>query len=144
MSKNKAQNDNTVTLHYRGTFDDGTEFDTSYDREPLEAKIGAGQLIPGFENALVGMAEGEKKTVCVSPEEGYGPSLAEAIQVVPKSQFPGTFDFKIGAMVSGQNEDGHPLVARIVEEDVQTVTLDFNHPMAGKNLNFDIELLTVQ
>ena len=144
MKNNTAKAGNTVSLHYRGTFDDGTEFDSSHSRgETMTVILGEGNLIPGFENAVIGMAAGDTKTISIEPKDAYGFRLEEAVQVVPKSAFPEDFSFKVGASVQGERE-GKPVLARIADQDLHTVTMDFNHPMAGLNLNFEIELVDIQ
>ena len=141
----KVENGNTVSVHYRGTLDDGTQFDSSHDRgEPLNIKVGAGQLISGFDSALEGMTIGETKNINLTPEQAYGDINEEAFQTVPKSSFPENFDFQMLGIVQGVNQLGQPFTARINAIEESEVILDFNHPMAGKNLNFEIELLKIE
>jgi len=140
----KVKTGQTVSVHYVGTFDDGTAFDSSRDRgEAQSFEVGAGQLIAGFDSALTGMVVGETKTISLSPDDAYGESDPELFQDVPTSIFPQDFEIEVGATVHGQNGMGHPMtgVVSSLKEDV--VTLDLNHPMAGKNLNFEIELLKI-
>ena len=140
----QVENGNTVSVHYRGTLNDGTEFDSSHSRgEPLSFQVGAGQMISGFDAALPGMAVGETKNITLSPDQAYGESNPEAITDVPKASFPPGFNFQVDAMVQGQNEMGQPLVGTINEVKENDVTIDFNHPMAGKDLNFEIELVSI-
>lgn len=139
-----VENGNTVTVHYRGTFEDGTEFDSSHNRDkPLQFQVGSGQMISGFDKALIKMETGEKKNITLSPDEAYGSHQPEAIQVFPKNVFPPDFVPEAGATVAGQNPNGQPMLAKIVTFDTHTITLDLNHPMAGKTLNFEIELLQI-
>jgi len=141
----KVVSGNTVSVHYRGTLKDGTEFDNSYDRgEPITFQVGGGQMISGFDEGVLGMEVGETKELALSPEQAYGPHIAEAVQVVPKETFPEGFDFEVGGMAQGSNPEGRPMVGTILEHQEESVTLDFNHPMAGKNLNFQIEIVNVQ
>jgi len=142
MSEVKAGQ--TVTVHYTGTFDDGTEFDSSKTRDPLSFQVGAGQMISGFDAAVVGMIVGESKTVRLDPEDAYGNPSDQLIQNISTTLFPEGFEFVVGATVRGQAPNGQPLLARIesVNEDENIVVLNFNHPMAGQHLNFEIELLT--
>jgi FKBP-type peptidyl-prolyl cis-trans isomerase 2 len=135
-----------VKVHYRGTLtENGLEFDSSYERnETLNFEVGSGQMIQGFDNALLGMEKGDTKQVTISANEAYGESREEAIQSVPKTNFPPNFDGKVGSMVQGQNQMGHPIQALIVEEQDDSYVLDFNHPLAGKELNFSIELVDVE
>ena len=147
MAKAKKQvvaNGNNVKLHYKGTLTDGTQFDNSYDRgNPLDVTVGTGQLIAGFDSALVGMKEGQKKSVTLTSTEAYGPRNEEAFTKVPRTTFPQGFDFAIDAPVQGTGPQGNPLFARISDFDDEEVTLDLNHPLAGQDLKFDIEVLEV-
>ena len=140
----QVENGNTVSVHYRGTLNDGTEFDSSHSRnEALTFQVGAGQMISGFDSAVVGMAVGETKNISLSPENAYGETIPEAITDVPKTAFPEGYNFQVDEMVHGQNDLGQPVVGRIHEVKDQEVTIDFNHPMAGKDLNFEIELVSI-
>ncbi len=140
----QVENGNTVSVHYRGTLNDGTEFDSSHSRgEPLTFQVGAGQMINGFDAALPGMAVGEIKNITLTPDQAYGESNPEAITDVPKTAFPEGFNFQVDAMVQGQNDMGQPVVGTINEVKENDVTIDFNHPMAGKDLNFEIELVSI-
>lgn len=139
-----AENGNTVSVHYRGTFDDGTVFDSSFDRgDAITFQLGSGQIIPGFNDAVVGMAPGDAKKISLSPEEAYGPMVEEAVQTVPTSAFPDGMDLTEGLQVQGQAPNGQSMVGTIQSCDGENVIVDFNHPMAGKNLNFHIELLNI-
>ena len=138
-----VQTGQTVSIHYVGTFEDGTEFDSSRGRgEPLAVQVGVGQVIPGFDEALQGMAIGEVKNISLSPEKAYGPRIEDAVQAVPKNAFPEDFQLIEGAQVQGQGPAG-PVLATIQSWDESTVTVDMNHPLAGKSLNFEIELVSV-
>lgn len=141
----KVENGNTISVHYRGTFSEtGEEFDSSYGRgESLTFQVGSGQMIAGFDSGVVGMQVGEKKKIEIAPEDGYGFRNLEAVQEVNKSQFPENFDYTVGAIVQGVNPDGQNITATIMGEQNETVTLDFNHPLADKNLCFEIELLSI-
>jgi FKBP-type peptidyl-prolyl cis-trans isomerase 2 len=141
----KAEKGNTVKVHYQGTFSDGEQFDSSFDRgEPISFTVGQGQMIPGFDSATVGMKVGETKNITLGPEEAYGARDETAIQIVPKDLFPESFEFNIGETVQGTNSLGTPLVARLLSEQTETVTLDFNHPLSGRELNFKIELVDIE
>ena len=141
----KIENGNTVSVHYVGTLDDGTEFDSSRTRNsPLTCNVGGGQLIKGFNDALIGMKSGETKSISINPEDAYGSIIKEAFQTVSKDRFPENFEFEIGNSVQGQGADGKTVSACIDNVDDQTVVLNFNHPMAGKNLNFEIEVLEIK
>ena len=131
-----------VKVHYTGTLDDGTKFDSSLDRgEPLEFTCMAGQMIPGFDAAVRDMQVGETVNVRLEPADAYGERNPDAVQTVPTMQIGNLQGFEIGDTVMLQTRDGRPMQAVLVARDAQAVTFDFNHPMAGKALNFEIELL---
>ena len=137
-----VENGNTVAVHYTGTIE-GEVFDTSRNRgEPLMFETGKGMAIPGFNNAVIGMTVGESKTVVIPVDEAYGPINPEAVQAVSKQDFPEDFVAEIGASVTGQ-AGGQNFLASIVSIEDQTITLDFNHPLAGQELTFDIELVSI-
>ena len=138
-----VENGNTVSVHYTGTLNDGTQFDTSQGRDPLSFQVGNGQVISGFDNAVVGMVVGESKTFTIPAEEAYGLKNEDAIQEVSKTRFPEGYDAEVGQTVTGQNEVGQNFQALIIAETEETVTLDFNHPLAGQDLTFDVELVSV-
>jgi len=135
-----------VKVHYRGTLtENGLEFDSSYGRnETLDFEVGSGQMISGFDNALIGMEKGEVKEINIPANEAYGESREEAIQSVPKTNFPPNFDGKVGSMVQGQNQMGQPIQGRILEVTDETVQMDFNHPLAGTDLHFAGTILEVR
>jgi FKBP-type peptidyl-prolyl cis-trans isomerase 2 len=136
---------NNVKVHYVGTLADGTEFDNSRTRgKAMEVKVGITRLIPAFTDALVGMTEGETKDISLSPEEGYGPRYEEAIQAVPMAAFGPDFKFIVGETVQGNGPQG-PFLATIhaLEEEAKQVMVDTNHPLAGKHLKFQIEMLEI-
>ena len=133
-----------VKVHYKGTFEDGTEFDNSRTRgHTLDFELGTSKIIPGFTDALLGMTEGESTTVTLQPEEAYGLVDPEGVRPVPKSAFGDDFVFEVGLMVQGNGPRG-PFVAKITSIEDDIVNLDFNHPLEGKVLNFEIELVSVQ
>ncbi|KMQ51244.1 FKBP-type peptidyl-prolyl cis-trans isomerase SlyD [Chitinispirillum alkaliphilum] len=138
-----AKNGNTVKVHYTGKLDDQTVFDSSVDREPLEFTIGNHQVINGFEQAVEGMEVGEKKNVSIDAENAYGPHLDELVMSVSKDQFPPDIAPEIGKSVNVQDSQGTQYTMKITNTDEKSVTLDANHPLAGKNLNFDIELVEI-
>ena len=139
----KAEKGNMVSVHYTGTLSNGTEFDSSKGREPLGFEIGGGQVIAGFNDAIVGMVVGESKTFTIPATEAYGLKNEEAVQEVPKTQFSSDFKPVVGGQVTGQNENGQTFAATIVSEQDETITLDFNHPLAGQDLTFNVELMSV-
>jgi FKBP-type peptidyl-prolyl cis-trans isomerase 2 len=140
-----VQKGDKVVLHYVGTLDDGEQFDNSYNRgAPVEVEVGSGNLIVGFENAVIGMYVGQKKTVNLVKEDAYGDINPAAVVTVPKEGFPSDFPFdKKGVVVPLRNEDGQEFFGRLKDVGEETVVVDLNHPMAGKNLNFDIELVGI-
>ena len=140
----KVEKGNNVSVHYAGTLNDGTEFDSSYTRgEPITFQVGAGQMIAGFDAAVEGMAVGEVKNVSLASDQAYGARNEENVQSVPKVQFPSDFDFSEGSMVQARQPTGQTFMGKIVGGDTHTVTIDFNHPLAGKDLNFKIELVEI-
>lgn len=133
-----------VRAHYRGTLNDGTQFDSSYDRgEPLEFVCGAGMMIEGFDKAVANMEVGDIVDVHLMPEEAYGPSDPDAIFTVSFAELPGSDELEVGQKVYLQNIYGQPFPASVVAKDDKSVTFDANHEMAGKELNFRIELVEV-
>jgi len=145
MTTNTVQDGSKVTLHYKGTYEDGTQFDSSHDRgEPTEVLIGAGQLIQGFNDALVGMSENENKTFTLEPAEAYGDLQPEAVAELPRDIFPEDFDFQEGLQLPLMSPGGQSVLATITEVKEETVMTDLNHPMAGKTLTFEVDILTVE
>ena len=133
-----------VTLHYKGTFSDGTTFDSSYDREePMTVTAGRGQLIAGFDAAIAGMAAGETKEFSLSPEDAYGPRNEEATTTLDKSIFPDDFEFTEGMQIPLNGPNNQPFLSTLLEIDTDTITVDLNHPMAGKTLNFAVEIVSI-
>lgn len=133
----------TVKVNYTLTVD-GKVVDSSKGRQPLEFKSGGGQMIPGFDKAVLGMKAGEKKSFKVSPEQGYGKEDPRGIQNVPKNQLPPDIKPKAGMTLQAQSKDGRPIQARIVEVKKDIVVVNLNHPLAGKTLNFDVEVVDVK
>ena len=134
-----------VKVHYTGTLDDGTQFDSSIDRgEPLEFVCMAGQMIPGFDKAVESMNVGDTITVHLEPSEAYGERSEEAIQTIPLANIPGAEDLPVGETVFLQGPNGQPFPAKVAAMDDTTVTFDMNHELAGKPLNFEIELLEAE
>ena len=134
----------TCRVHYRGTFNDGTQFDSSYDRgEPLEFVCGIGMMIKGFDAAVADMEVGQKVNIHLMPEEAYGYSDPNAIFTIETSQMDGSEDLKVGERVYLSNAMGQPFLATVTAREGSTITFDANHEMAGKELNFEIELVEV-
>lgn len=137
-------NGNNVKVHYKGTFPDGEVFDDSRNRvEPLELVVGEGRLLTAFEEALVGMREGQIKNVFLTSAQAYGPVNPEATITVPRESFPESFTLVTGEQVRGVSPDGRPVLAKILSFTEEQVSLDVNHPLAGKDLNFEIELVKI-
>ena len=135
----------TCRTHYRGTFNDGTQFDSSYDRgEPLEFICGAGQMIRGFDAAVADMEVGQVVDVHLMPEEAYGMPDPNAVFTLEIAQLPGSEDLQAGQRVYLSNQYGQPFPVTVTEKDETTITFDANHEMAGKELNFRIELVEVK
>ena len=135
----------TCRTHYRGTFNDGTQFDSSYDRgEPLEFICGAGQMIKGFDAAVANMEVGQVVDVHLMPEEAYGMPNPDAIFTLEIAQLPGSEDLTVGQQVYLSNQYGQPFPVKVNAKDGKTITFDANHEMAGKELNFRIELVEVK
>ena len=134
----------TCRTHYRGTFNDGTQFDSSYDRgEPLEFVCGAGMMIFGFDKAVADMEVGQTVQIHLMPEEAYGPADPNAVFSVPIAELPGAEDVAVGEQVYLQDTFGRQVPVRVTAKDAETITFDANHAMAGKELNFTIELVDV-
>ncbi|MCK4650681.1 peptidylprolyl isomerase [Candidatus Babeliales bacterium] len=139
----QAKSGDMVKVHYTGKLDNGTIFDSSEKREPLQFKIGEEKVIPGFEKAVIGMSIEESKTIKLMPEESYGPHRKELIVIVPKKNIPGDINLQIGQQLQIKQENGHPLIVIVIEITEDNVTLDANHPLAGKDLTFEIKLVEI-
>ncbi|MFT4244375.1 MAG: FKBP-type peptidyl-prolyl cis-trans isomerase [Candidatus Woesearchaeota archaeon] len=139
IEKNKV-----VSIHYTGTLEDGTIFDSSEGKEPLEFIFGIGQIIPGLEEGLEGLKVGDKKKVeNITPDKAYGPKLDEAMQEVPKSQLPEDLDVEVGMQLAAQGPQG-PIPVVIAKVKEESVVVDFNHPLAGKTLTFEVEVTALR
>ncbi len=132
-----------VSVHYTGTFEDGQIFDSSRDRGPLSFEVGAGQMIQGFDAAVVGMEVGESKQITLPPEEAYGHRNEELIVDLPTATFPGDMKLEVGLQLQLTNQSGQPVPATVMQITDENITMDVNHPMAGKTLVFDIEIVEV-
>lgn len=133
----------TVKVHYTGKLEDGEIFDTSQDGDPLEFEIGGGKVIPGFEQSVVGMIEGESKTVEIPSDEAYGPHHQELVLDIEMDQFPKDLDPEVGQQFKMRQPDGRAIIVAVTEITEDSVTLDANHPLAGKDLTFDIQLIEI-
>ncbi len=140
----QAKKGDTVKVHYTGKLDDGTVFDSSQGREPLEFRLGTGSVIPGFEEAVEGMQEGEIKTAHIPADQAYGEYHDEMLLSVPREQFPPDIEPQVGQELQLRQQDGQTLVVQVTDVSDGEVTLDANHPLAGENLTFDIQLVQVQ
>ncbi len=140
----KAEEGKKVKVHYKGTLDDGTQFDTTEGKEPLEFVVGENRIIPGFEQSVNGMEEGEEKDFKLSPDQAYGERNEQLVQEVQKSQLPENMEVKEGMMLMLKGPDGQQMPAKVVEDKGETFTLDINHPLAGQNLNFNVKLEKVE
>lgn len=139
----QAKSGDSVKIHYTGTLDDGSQFDSSAGRDPLAFELGSGQVIPGFDKAVDGMAVGESKTVNIPAEDAYGPHQPAMVQDVPKSALPDDLEPAEGMGLQAQGPDGQLVNLVITEVKDDSITVDGNHPLAGKALNFDIELVSI-
>ncbi|WP_275098157.1 FKBP-type peptidyl-prolyl cis-trans isomerase [Sedimenticola hydrogenitrophicus] len=133
----------TVKVHYTGILDDGTQFDSSAGREPLEFTLGEGQVIPGFEQALAEMEEGESRTVHIPPDQAYGEHQPELVQQVDRAQIPAEIELAVGVQLQAQGPEGQVFRLVVTELAESSVTLDGNHPLAGKALTFELELVEI-
>lgn len=141
---NQAQLGDSVSIHYTGKLKDGTVFDSSRDRDPLQFDLGGGQVIPGFESAVVGMAPGESKTEVIPPEQAYGAHQTEMVMVVEREQIPADIPLDLGQQLQLRGPAGELVPVLVTELSEAAVTLDANHPLAGETLIFDIELVGIQ
>jgi FKBP-type peptidyl-prolyl cis-trans isomerase 2 len=139
----EAKNGDTVRIHYTGKLDDGTVFDSSDGRDPLEFTLGEGQVIPGFEEAVLGMNANDSKTMTIPSDNAYGPHREEMVVSVDRDQFPPDITPEVGQQLQMQRPDGQKMVVAVAEVSESTVTLDANHPLAGKDLTFDINLVEI-
>ncbi|NTW62797.1 MAG: peptidylprolyl isomerase [Chlorobiaceae bacterium] len=139
----QAKEGDIVKVHYTGKLDDGTMFDTSANRDPLEFTIGAGQVIPGFDGAVIDMAPGEIKVTVIPVDEAYGSHSTDLVTPVSRERFPADMELEIGQQLQVGLADGQEAIVMIVDLDEASVTLDANHPLAGQNLTFEIELVEI-
>lgn len=138
-----AKSGDTVRIHYTGTLTDGTTFDSSAGREPLEFTVGSGQIIPGLDKAIPGMAVGETQKVEIPSEEAYGAHNPDALQQVPRDAIPAEIPLEMGLQLQMQTPQGQAIPVTVVEITDENVTLDANHMLAGKDLVFDIEMVEI-
>jgi FKBP-type peptidyl-prolyl cis-trans isomerase 2 len=146
LNNNMAQvkKGDTIKVHYTGTLTDGTQFDSSAGREPLEFEVGAGGVIAGFDNGVMGMAIGETKTIHIPFMEAYGPIQEEMIVEFPKDKFPADMQPEVGMQLAMNNGQGQQFPVTIVEIKEESIVLDANHSLAGKDLTFALELVDIK
>ncbi len=139
----KAKTGDTVKVHYTGKLNNGDVFDSSVDAEPLQFTTGAKQMIPAFEEAIIDMEPGEKKTIEIPANAAYGQPREELTQTLDRSTLPAEIELKVGLQLTAQGPDGQPFTVTVAAFDDKTVTLDGNHPLAGEDLTFDVELVEI-
>lgn len=139
----EVKNDDKVKIHYTGKLKDGSIFDSSEGREPLEFTVGGNMVVPGFENGVMGMKQGDKKTISISPEEAYGERREDQVNLVERNQLPDDMEPEVGMALQATGQDGSVIPVVITEVTEKTVTVDANHPLAGKELIFDLELVEI-
>ncbi|RAM50435.1 MAG: peptidylprolyl isomerase [Hapalosiphonaceae cyanobacterium JJU2] len=139
----QAKLGDTVKVHYTGKLDDGTVFDSSAERDPLQFSIGEGLVIPGFEQAVVGMTPGESKRTNIPADEAYGPYRPELVMVVEKERIPTDVSVEVGQMLQISQSNGQAIPVVVTEVSDSQITLDANHPLAGQELIFDIQLVQI-
>ena len=140
----KVQNGDTVVVHYTGKRADSTIFDSSRDREPLTFTLGKGELIPGFEQAVLGMETGDSRTTTIPAEQAYGQYEPNLMTEVARDQLPSDLEIEVGQSLQLQHPDGMTIPVAVTEITETSVTLDANHPLAGQDLTFEIELVAIQ
>lgn len=140
---NTVETGNFVSVHYKGTLESGEVFDTSEGRHPMEVQMGAGQIITGFEKALMGMSLNEKKVFTLEPEEAYGHKDDNLTHSFNRSEIPAEMEIEVGQTVALSSPEGQQVPAQIVEANDQKVVVDLNHPLAGETLTFDIEIVGI-
>ncbi|KAB5491761.1 FKBP-type peptidyl-prolyl cis-trans isomerase [Flagellimonas hadalis] len=139
----KVKENDTVKVHYTGKLTNGQVFDSSLEREPLEVALGQGQLIPGFEKGLIDMAVNEKKTITIDKEEAYGEVNEQLFQKISKSQLPDDLKPEVGMGLVGANAEGQQQQFRVAKVEENDIILDANHPLAGQDLVFDLEVVAI-
>ena len=139
----EATEGNTVKVHYTGKLDDGTVFDSSEGREPLEFTIGQGQMIPGFERGVVGMEVGETRTLVIAADQAYGIHRPDGVFELDRSEIPTTIPLEVGMQLQATGPGGQPVTMTVAALSEDKVTMDANHPLAGKDLTFEIELVGI-
>ncbi len=139
----KAENGSTVKVHYKGTLEDGTVFDSSEGREPLQFTVGSGEVIPGFDVAVTGLEAGESRTTTIPADQAYGPHHPDRMIEVSREGMPPDFKPNIGNVVQLTDPQGQPLQATVKEINETVIKFDANHPLAGKDLTFEIKVMAI-
>ncbi len=139
----QAKTGDTVNVHYTGKLDDGSQFDSSSGRDPLEFEIGGGQVFPGFEKEVEGMSVGDNKSFRLEPEDAYGPRYDQLVQSIARNDLPEEIQLEEGMALQGKSDDGQVTNFMVTSVNEETVTVDANHPLAGHALSFDIELVKI-
>jgi len=139
----QVKSGDVVRVHYTGTLEDGSQFDSSVGRAPLEFTVGAGQMIAGFDAGVVGMAVGEKKTILIDPDHGYGQKDPTAIIEFPSSNIPEGMTVEVGMKLNLQNQYGQPVPVVVIEVKEEMIIMDANHFLAGKDLTFEVEIVEI-
>ena len=139
----QAREGDKVQVHYQGRLEDGTTFDSSQGRDPIEFTIGEGEVVPGFEQAVTGMTAGEKKTTTIAAEHAYGERMDDLLFSVGRDQVPDGMEVKVGDQLSVGLPNGESVPMQVAGVDETSLTLDVNHPLAGKDLTFDLELVKI-
>ena len=140
----KIENDDTISLHYTGTLNNGETFDSSEGREPLQFKVGSGQVIPGFDKAVVGMSVEENKKFTIPADDAYGQKSDDLVYEVPKASIPAELNPQEGQRLVSNLQDGRQIPVTVTEVKEETITLDANHPLAGQDLTFDIKIVSIE
>ncbi|MBN1845626.1 MAG: peptidylprolyl isomerase [Sedimentisphaerales bacterium] len=139
----QAKPGDTVKVHYTGKLPDGEVFDSSYQRDPLQFTVGDGQVIPGFEQAVAGMEPGQTRSVTIEPEQAYGQRRDDMVMELPRDRLPEKLEPKVGERLQLHTQDGRQIAVAVTDTSPETITIDANHPLAGKDLLFEIELLEI-
>lgn len=139
----KAKQGDTVRIHYTGTLADGTQFDSSEGRDPLEFTLGSGQIIKGLDTEVEGMEVGERHNVTIPADEAYGPRDPQSVQQVPRASIPQEVNVEPGAQLQARTPDGNTVLLTVVETTAEDITVDANHPLAGQDLVFDVQLVEI-
>ena len=139
----KVKNGDTVKVHYTGKLEDGSVFDSSVERDPLEVTLGEGKLIPGFEDAVIGLEVGDKTTASIASADAYGERREDLEVTVERSQLPEDIEPQVGMQLQLNQPNGQPVPVQVTKVEEENIIIDANHPLAGKDLTFDIELIEI-